>query len=348
MYLPCKVTALKHTKIYKKVNFLSLYLFIYINILREIIMLTMNITDGGFYTSSVQNSLINPYKRLETDDIEIDFSQSTQDENEEDDDINVIAHRGYSSAAPENTIPAIIAAAEHGYKTVECDIEWTKDSVPVLLHDSTINRTARKANGKKLFFKKKCSSLTYEQLLSYDFGSWKDKKYKGTKIPTFEELLNCSKEYDLNVYVELKESSKFNKEKAQILVDAVKEAGMEDKITWISFEDDYLQEIKNLMPDARLGYLSKKKPSSETINTLKSLKTDENEVFLDVKASKMTNSTSEMLKNSGFDFETWTVNDCGELNNLFSLDCKGITTDTITEDHFEKHLDEYKESHTSK
>ena len=311
-------------------------------------MITMKIPDGGFYTSSVQESYTNSIKQVPISDINIDFSQSPQNDNEDEDDINVIAHRGYSAVAPENTIPAIIAAAEHGYKTVECDIEWTKDSVPVLLHDSTINRTARKSNGKKLFFKKKCSSLTYKELLKYDFGSWKDKKYKGTKIPTFEELLNCSKEYGLNVYVELKESSKFNKKKAQILVDAVKKAGMEDKITWISFEDDYLQEIKNLMPEARLGYLSQTKPNSKTLNTLESLKTDENEVFLDVKASKMTNSASEMLKNAGFDFETWTVNDCGMLDDLFSLDCKGITTDTITEDHFEKHLDEYKESQTSK
>ena len=307
-------------------------------------MISMNIIDGGFYNSTIQKSLPNPFKRIEIDDIGINFSQSAEDDNKDENDIDVIAHRGYSSIAPENTIPAFVEAAKRGYKTVESDIKWTKDSVPVLLHDSTINRTARKANGKKLFFRKKCSSLTYEQLLQYDFGSWKDKKYKGTKIPTFNELLDCSKEYDLNVYVELKKDSRFNKEKAQILVDAVKEAGLEDKITWISFEDDYLQEIKDLLPEARLGYLSKKTPTAKTVDILESLQTDENEVFLDVKSSKINNRTSDMLKNSGFEFETWTVNDCTKLDDLFSLDCKGITTDTITEDHFEKHLEEYKEA----
>ena len=57
--------------------------------------------------------------------------------------VKVIAHRGYTETAPENTIPAFVAAAEKGYSTVECDIEWTKDGVPVILHDGTINTTAR-------------------------------------------------------------------------------------------------------------------------------------------------------------------------------------------------------------
>ncbi len=303
------------------------------------------------FNFKIYNSIQSPFeihpKTIGDDDTSISFNQDAE-KNNTDDDINVIAHRGYSSIAPENTIPAFIAAAKNGYNTVECDIEWTKDSVPVLLHDSTINRTARKSNGKKLFFPRKCSNMTYKQLLQYDFGSWKDKKYKGTKIPTFQELLDCSKDNNLNVYVELKESSGFDEKKAKILVDAVKEAGLEDKITWISFEDDYLQEIKNLMPDARLGYLTKKTPNAKTIDTLESLKTNENEVFLDVKASKMTDKASDLLDKSGFDFESWTVNDCSELDDLFSYDCKGITTDTITEDHFNKHFDEYKESQTKK
>ena len=302
------------------------------------------------FNFKIYNSIQSPFeihpKTIGDEDTAISFNQEAEENNT--DDINVIAHRGYSSTAPENTIPAFVEAAKKGYKTVECDIEWTKDSVPVLLHDSKINRTARKSNGKKLFFPKKCSSLTYNQLLQYDFGSWKGEEYKGTKIPTFQELLDCSKDNNLNVYVELKESSGFDEKKAKILVDAVKEAGLEDKITWISFNDDYLQKIKKLMPDARLGYLSKKTPDKKTINILESLQTSENEVFLDVKASKMTDKASDLLDNSGFDFESWTVNDCGKLNDLFSYDCKGITTDTITEDHFNKHYDEYIESQTKK
>ena len=52
-------------------------------------------------------------------------------------------------------LPPFVAAAENGYSTVECDVEWTKDDIPVILHDTTINRTARRQNGWRLFFPRK-------------------------------------------------------------------------------------------------------------------------------------------------------------------------------------------------
>ena len=246
------------------------------------------------------------------------------------DKANVIAHRGYSSIAPENTIPAFIEAAKNGYKTIECDIEWTKDNIPVILHDKTINRTARKTNGWRLFWPKKCSSLNYKELLDYDFGLWFSNKYKGTKIPSLNETLECCKNYELNLYLELKETSNFDERKAQIFADLVQKAELEDRVTWISFNEDYLKTMSNIMPKTRIGYLTKKEPSNNTIETLKSLQTGQNEVFLDIKASKITSESKELLKTAGFDFEAWTVNNTSALINLNSLNCKGITTDKIS------------------
>ena len=246
--------------------------------------------------------------------------------------VKVIAHRGYTETAPENTIPAFVAAAEKGYSTVECDIEWTKDGVPVILHDATINRTARKENGWRLFFPRKCSDMTYDKLLEYDFGSWYSNDFKGTKIPSFDELLSCASDNDLNLYVELKETTDFNDEKAQALVDAVKNAGLEDKITWISFNEDYLKTMAKAMPEARLGYLSKKEVDENTIETLKNLQTGKNEVFLDLKSSRISKTSSKILEDSGFNFEVWTVDSYDEIKELAEYDCKGITTNKITED----------------
>lgn len=244
-------------------------------------------------------------------------------------DMMFIAHRGYSEIAPENTIPAFIAAAENGFNTVECDIEWTKDGVPVILHDKTINKTARNKDGSRIIFPTKCSNLTYDELQQYDFGIWKGEEFKGTKIPSFEELLKCSSDYDLNLYIELKESSKFDEDRARILVDYVKAAGLEDKVTWISFNSDYLEMISKVMPEARLGYLEENIPDKNTIDVLKSLKNSENEVFLDVKSSKISDEFVMMLQKAGYDFEAWTVNNEDELSSLYSLNCMGITTDSI-------------------
>lgn len=256
-------------------------------------------------------------------------------------DIAIIAHRGYSSEAPENTIPAFILAAENGYDTVECDIQWTKDSVPVLLHDNTINRTARRENGWGFLFRRKCSNYSFEELQRLDFGSWKGEEYKGTKIPSFYEALDCSNEYDLNMYVELKEDSNFDSEKAKILAEAVKEAGMEEKITWISFNPEYLKMMSELMPESRLGYLYEKEPDAKTIQTLQNLKTENNEVFLDIKASKMTDKADELLDNAGFDFEAWTVDDEQTLEEMYSYECIGITTNKLTEDQIDNIIDSF-------
>ncbi|MCD8024298.1 MAG: hypothetical protein LUE64_02055 [Candidatus Gastranaerophilales bacterium] len=258
---------------------------------------------------------------------------------EDDDEMNVIAHRGYTVNAPENTIAAFEQAAENGYDTVECDIQWTKDGVPVILHDSTINRTARKENGSKLFFRKKCSNMTYEELLKYDFGSYYSEEYKGTKIPTFYETLECIDENDLNLYAELKEGSDFDIEKAEILAQAVEEMGLEDNITWISFNADYLEIMSEVMPNSRLGYLTKKTPDDETIETLNSLKTDTNEVFLDIKSSKITKNSAALLEEAGFEFEVWTVDDTEELDELEDMGCSGITTNELTGDEVEEYLD---------
>lgn len=254
--------------------------------------------------------------------------------------LEVIAHRGYSSTAPENTISAFEAAANNGFSTVECDVSWTKDEVPVILHDQTINRTARGLFGWRMIFPRKCSNLKLDELLKYDFGSAFSKEFKGEKIPTFEQTLECCSDNDLNLYIELKSSDKFDEKKAQELVDLVEEAGMEENVTWISFEDDYLKEISDIMPETRLGYLSSKKPNKETIKVLDSLKTDYNEVFLDVKASKVDKVSADMLHDAGYDFEAWTVDNINNIDKLHSYDCKGITTNKLLDNEILEYLND--------
>ncbi len=249
--------------------------------------------------------------------------------------VKAVAHRGDSDDAPENTLPAFELAKENGYDFVECDISWTNDDVPVLLHDSTINRTIGESLLSGFMFPKYCSDLSYEEISKYDFGSWFSKQYADTKIPTFDEMLDCCKENDLNVYVEIKDNVDFDIEKAQKLINSVAEKNLQNNVTWISFNDDYLEIIKNLSNDSRIGYLSESKITQDTIDTLDNLKTNDNEVFLNIKSSKVKKEGVELLNNAGYDFESWTVNDIDELENLFELGCSGITTDTLSKDEIE-------------
>ena len=75
--------------------------------------------------------------------------------------LELIAHRGYDVNAPENSISAFDESSKAGYSTVELDVNWTEDNIPVILHDDTINRTARKENGDWLIMPRNCSDYTY-------------------------------------------------------------------------------------------------------------------------------------------------------------------------------------------
>lgn len=106
-----------------------------------------------------------------------------------------ISHRGLVTA-PENTIPAIKEAITSGYKITEFDVRFTSDNVAVLIHDDTINRTARNMDGTEISETIYVNSVTYDQLQQYDFGIWKGSQYAGTKIPTLEDALKVLKKHN--------------------------------------------------------------------------------------------------------------------------------------------------------
>ena len=232
--------------------------------------------------------------------------------------IHSVAHRGYSQTAPENTLVAYKLAKDKGYFYVECDVSFTADGIPVLLHDDTIDRTSDGTG--------KVSELTYEQLLQYDFGSWKSASYAGTRIPTFEEFIALCVELDLHPYIELKKSGSYTQAKIQQLVDMVEAYGMTGKVTWISFSSTFLGYVKNADTAARLGYVYSGDATQSTINVAKSLQTDSNEVFLDLKYSELTNTGILRAATNGFAVEVWTVNSKRAILALPSY-VSGVTSD---------------------
>ena len=153
----------------------------------------------------------------------------------------LIAHRGYSQTAPENTIPAIELAAEYGFKQVEVDLQFTSDGVCVLLHDNTINRTS---NGTGNIY-----DMTYEDVLQYDFGSWKSAEYAGTKIPTLKEALLCCKYYGMCAQLDIADTNKTNitVQNLQTMLDVISETGMFSNVN-ICAEEDRARKVVALRP----------------------------------------------------------------------------------------------------
>ena len=106
----------------------------------------------------------------------------------------VTAHRGYSTAAPENTLPAFQLAIDHHSDRAELDVQMTKDGVVMVTHDTSLRRcTGRNAN---------IYDLTFAQVRERDAGRWFSARYAGTQIPTLEEVLDlCKGKIQLNIEI---------------------------------------------------------------------------------------------------------------------------------------------------
>lgn len=112
--------------------------------------------------------------------------------------IDVIAHRGASAYAPENTLAAFTLAADLKADWFELDCTLTKDGELIIIHDGTTERTAG--------HKARVEHQTLAELKQLDAGSWKDPKYAGEKFPTLGESLELAQKRGIGVYIEVKNS----------------------------------------------------------------------------------------------------------------------------------------------
>ncbi len=163
---------------------------------------------------------------------------------------NVIAHRGANENAPQNTIPAFLQAIEENCDGFETDIHLTKDGFPVVCHNFTIDETSNGTGD--------IGDFTLAQLREFDFGSYKDKKFEGTKIPTLDEFLETYKKKPMNVLdIELKSKipGKAGTDIAKKVIDKVIEHGLLDDLLISSFDPALLVVCKKLDKRVKTGIL---------------------------------------------------------------------------------------------
>lgn len=238
-------------------------------------------------------------------------------------DANVLSvnHRGYSTDAPENTLPAYILSKKKGFNYVETDVSFTSDGVPMLLHDSTIDRTSNGSGS--------LSQMTYSQVRQYDFGSWKSSEYAGTVIPTLAEFLALCKAIMLHPYIELKSNGAYTEAQIRQIVDMVATYGLKGKVSYISFNATYLGYVRDYDDEARLGLL-KSTYASGDVATCTGLKTAKNKVFYDVGYynDAITQAVCDSFMAENIPVEAWTVNSAETILSLNKY-VSGITSDSL-------------------
>ncbi len=222
----------------------------------------------------------------------------------------VIAHRGNSSQAPDNTLAAFQQAINLNVDFIECDVQLTKDLVPVIMHDSTIHRILADCEVCEV------NSLKWEFLKKLDSGSWFDEKYNDQRILTLKDFLAMPKG-KVGSMIEIKKDT-FNEDwMARIAADILK--------------DHSPLLIGSLSPDINI-WLQDHLPEKEFIAIVKY--PEDLEVFLKKTRSKYfalrynlaTRELIHFLRSEGKEVWVWTVDDKDTAKRFLDDGIQGIIT----------------------
>lgn len=164
--------------------------------------------------------------------------------------VAIIAHRGDSAHAPENTLAAFRAAIAAGADMVEFDVGLTRDLVPVILHDATLDRTT---DGRG-----KLSAHTLDEIVRLDAGAWFGPQFAGERIPSLDAALDLlTGRIQINIEVKPEVLEQVGPEQAAALVlDPVRARGLLAAVLFSSFAPAVLDAIRAAEPAARVGVLA--------------------------------------------------------------------------------------------
>ncbi|WP_430931094.1 glycerophosphodiester phosphodiesterase family protein [Saccharicrinis sp. 156] len=234
----------------------------------------------------------------------------------------IIAHRGESFIAPENTLASVQLAWNKGVKAVEVDVRLTLDNQVILMHDKTTKRTGDINNV--------IAKSTLDELRKVDIGVYKGKKWRGEQIPKLSEVL---KTVPVNgkLIIEIKSDSEI----IGPLVDVIKSSGLAaHQIEIISFNIKILAKVKKLLPQNKVLWLLDLDYYLPAwmlyVNTQKIIRKLQQHKLdgVDVWAGKKINALFvEQVKRCKLLVYTWTTNDIKSARNLLAMQVDAITSD---------------------
>lgn len=167
----------------------------------------------------------------------------------------IIAHRGASKYAPENTFAAFMRAVDAGADGIELDVRLAKDGVAVVFHDPTLYRISGQ--------KKKVAHLTSAELAAVDAGSWfnrqaphlADAAFTRETVPTLADTLDLLKDFRGRVYIELKCGGSDLERLASAVCEDLRSPTRPENIIVKSFELDAIRKVKQVSPSVRTAAL---------------------------------------------------------------------------------------------
>ena len=222
----------------------------------------------------------------------------------------VIAHRGASGTAPENTLAAFRRAEALGADMVELDVQLTRDGAVVVLHDDSLERTT---DGRGLVAEHDCAMLA-----GLDAGTWFSPSFRGERIPTLAAVLAAC---PLAVNVELKAPG--TEVLAERAIAVVRQAGALDRVVFSSFQPSLLEAVRAREPNATLAVLWNWGPIHDALRLSERVGAR----AVHIRKDLVTTRAGALAAQSRVELRAWTVNDAGEGDRLVSLGVAGLFTD---------------------
>jgi glycerophosphoryl diester phosphodiesterase len=239
--------------------------------------------------------------------------------NDDGNEFTVIAHRGASAYAPENTMAAFKKAVEMRAEMIELDVLMSADGVVLCFHDAELDRLTN-ASGR-------FTSFSSDSLLKLDAGSWFDSRFAGEPIPTLDEVLAYTKD-KIAVNIEIKTESVTDSLKngiEQKVLELVYKYELLDHVIFSSFDYRALQHIRQLEPAATTAVLYAG-PIGEIDNPVALVEYLQADAF-NCSWRDLTDEWQALLNDNGIPFNIYTVNDQEKMKEIIAKGAKGIFSD---------------------
>ncbi len=223
-------------------------------------------------------------------------------------DVLIMAHRGYSAKAPENTIPAFREAYKAGATAIELDVQMTRDGQIVVLHDDSLKRTTG--------VNKHIWEVDYDEIKDLDNGSFFSEEYAGTHIPTLEEAIHYCKG-KLYINIEIKRTGH--------------DEGIEDRVVQIIRDNDFQEDCDVTSQDYEtLAYIYERYPdillAYTSVIGIGNVEQLEAVDILSIQETFATYDTVEAMHRAGKKVFVWTVNEEATMERLIGLGVDAILT----------------------
>ena len=228
----------------------------------------------------------------------------------------VIAHRGASGIAPENTLIAFTKAAQMGIKWIEFDVMLASDDTPIVFHDETLRRTTGE--------KGKVITYPYAYLSTLDAGAWFSPKYAGERIPSLEQVMEWLKMNNMCANIEIKSNpgqESLTVERAFPIINHYFPQP-NPSILFSSFDLESLRALRRLMPACHLGFLM-----HQWQENWRELCAELECVTVNAHHEIMTDTRARDIILNGQQIYCYTVNSINRANELFAMGVNGVFSD---------------------